>query len=346
MRAVEESPYVGEYEIIVVNDGSSDHTQSIAEDFSRKYPVVRVINHPHNRGYGAALKTGIAAARMEYIFFTDADLQFDIVELQNLLIHLDEYPVVIGYRAPRRDPFMRLLNAWGWNRLNRLLFGLKIRDIDCAFKLFKREEVQSLPLQSKGAMISAETLIRLTRKLVPVKEVPVSHLPRKAGSPTGAKFTVILRAFTEMIELYRGELGLVTHKEALKFMSVGVLNTLLDVTAYLYLTRATALFADHLTIAKLFSFLVGTVSSLLLNRYWTFGLRTRLTLGEVVRFYAMTSVSLTINVAMMNFLVGVGVYDLVALAITTVFTFIANFTLSKVWVFRQRQTGTTFIPQS
>ena len=346
VRVVKDSPYISNYEIIIVNDGSSDNTQGIAEELAQKYRGVRVITHPYNRGYGASLKTGIAAATMEYVFFTDADLQFDIVELQNLLVHLHEYPVVIGYRAPRRDPFLRLVNAWGWKALNRVLFGLRVRDIDCAFKIFKRDEIQSLPLKSRGAMISAEALIRLRRRAVPIKEVPVSHLPRKAGSPTGARISVIIRAMKEMVYLYRGDLGLVTHKEALRFMGVGVLNTLLDAAVYIVLTRELVVFADHLVVAKFLSFLAGTVSSLLFNRYWTFGIRSRLTWGEVMRFYAMTSVSITLNVALMNLFVSVGVYDLVALGVTTVFTFVANFTLSKVWVFKSRNTEQEFIHQS
>ncbi len=341
VQVVEDSPYVGEYEIIVINDGSSDNTKIVAGMLSEQFSTVRVINHIQNMGYGEALKTGIGAARMDYVFFTDADLQFDILELQSLLVHISKYPVVIGYRAPRRDPLMRLLIAQGWNVLNRLLFGLHIRDIDCAFKIFQRKEIQALSLQSKGAMISAETLIRLTRKHVPVKEVPVSHLPRVAGSPTGAKPSVILRAFSEMIELYRGELGLVTQKEAFKFMSVGVINTLLDAFVYIALTRGLSIFSEHLIAAKFFSFLAGTVSSLLLNRSWTFGVHTRLTASEVVRFYTMTSVSITINVAMMNFLVGVGMYDLTALAISTAFTFVVNFILSKFWVFKKTNIPTT-----
>ncbi len=333
---VEGSPYVDEYEILVVNDGSKDKTLEIARELERDYPGVRVVNHEQNKGYGAALKSGMAAATKDYVFFTDADLQFDIKELQNLLVHLDTHPVVIGYRAPRRDSAMRLFNAWGWNKLNRLLFGLRIRDIDCAFKLFRRSELQKIKLKSKGAMISAETLIRLTRRNVAVKEVPVSHLPRTAGSPTGAKPSVILRAFQEMIELYRGELGGATQKEALRFMSVGVINTLLDAAIYIMLTRGMEFFAVHLTVAKFVSFLGGTLSSLLLNRSWTFGIRTPLTTGEVVRFYTTTSAAIVVNVLVMNALVGAGMYDLLALAVTTVFTFAVNFTLSKFWVFRQK----------
>ncbi len=334
VHTLSNSPFVDDFEIILVNDGSVDGSGDIAEELTREYRGVRVVHHDRNRGYGTALKTGISAAQMEYVFFTDADLQFDIMELHSLLIHLDNYPVVIGYRAPRRDPFMRLVNAWGWNILNRILFGLRVRDIDCAFKIFKRSLIQSVRLQSEGAMISAETLIRLTRDNVPVKEVPVSHLPRERGSPTGAKLSVILRAFTEMLGLYRGELGLITHKEVLKFMAVGVLNTALDASLYIGLTRLTPLFSEHLIAAKFFSFLAGTISSLYLNRLWTFGITERLTLGEVARFYAMVSVSLMANVLLMNAFVGAGIYDIYALGITTVLTFGINFMLSKFWVFR------------
>ncbi len=339
IRTVEDSPYVSEYEIIAVNDGSVDASRSIAESLAHIFPQVRVVDHAANRGYGEALKTGIAQARMEYVFFTDADMQFDILELQNLLVHLPEYQVVIGYRAPRRDPLVRLMNARVWNVLNRTLFGLQIRDIDCAFKIFRTDIVQSLDLQSHGAMISAETLIRLTRAGVTLKQVPVSHLPRTAGSPTGAKPAVILRALQEMVDLYRGDLGLATQKEALRFMSVGIINTLLDAVAYVALTRGTIYFHEHLVIAKFASFLAGTLSSLVLNRSWTFGLPGRPTLVEVVRFYAMTSVSIAVNVALMSALVGFGMYDLYALVVTTVFTFAINFTISKMWVFRRASTS-------
>ena len=335
VRTVEDSPFVSDYEIIIVNDGSSDRTFQIARELEVRYPKVRLVTHPKNLGYGAALKSGIAAARMEYIFFTDADLQFDIMEMHNLLIHVPEFPVVIGYRAPRRDPFMRLLNAKGWNLLNRLLFGLKIRDIDCAFKIFKRALVQNLELQASGAMISAETLIRLKRKGILIKEVPVTHVRRVAGSPTGAKPSVIIRAFQEMVALYSGELGLIGNKEVLKFMTVGVINTLLDATTYILLTRTIGAFAAEPTVAKFFSFLFGTISSLMLNRHWTFGIQTPLTFGEVTRFYATVSLSIAVNVSAMFMLVEVlHVYDLVALVLTTAITFGINYTLSKLWVFK------------
>ena len=336
IRVVGESPYISKYEIIIVNDGSSDKTRTVSQNLARRFDTVRVVSHQTNLGYGAALKTGIAAARMDYVFFTDADLQFDIVELQNLLVHLSSYPVVIGYRAPRRDRAMRLFNAWGWKMLNRLFFGLRVRDIDCAFKIFKREELQNIHLESGGAMISAEALIRLIRTGVPVKEVPVSHLPRVAGSPTGAKASVIVRALREMIGLYRGDLGLVTRKQTFRFMSVGVLNTALDALAYIALTRGVFFFSEHFIVAKFLSFFVGTVSSLLINRSWTFGMRERLTVAEIIRFYTIVPVAIFLNVATMNFLVGLGMYDLEALAFSASITFAFNFTLSKFWVFTEK----------
>lgn len=336
LQTLEESPYVDEFEIILVNDGSSDGSAALAEKIAAGTRGVRVVHHPHNMGYGQALKSGIAAARMDYVFFTDADLQFDIVELNALLAHVERYPVVIGYRSPRRDPFMRLVNAWGWNILNRILFGLEVRDIDCAFKVFRRPLVQEIALESKGAMISAEILIRLTRSGVPVKEIPVSHLPRLYGSPTGAKLSVIVRAFREMFRLYMGALGLASvHKEMLRFMAVGVVNTLIDVSLYYILTRYTFLFGAHLIAAKFFSFLAGTISSLYLNRSWTFGLRTPLSATEVFRFYATVSLAIFIDVYVMLLLVGAGMYDLLALAITTGLVVVINFTLSKLWVFKQ-----------
>jgi glycosyltransferase involved in cell wall biosynthesis len=333
VRVLRDSPFVRESEVIVVNDGSTDSTQQIVEDLQREHPTVRLITHTPNKGYGASLRTGLDSARMDYVFFTDSDLQFDTLELQNLLTHVGQNDVVIGYRAPRRDPFMRLVNAWGWKQLNRLLFGLKVRDIDCAFKLFKRDVVQSLRLTSSGAMLSAELLIRLQRKQVTIKEVPVSHLPRTRGSATGAKISVIMRALVEMFSLYRGELGLGTHKELFRFASVGVINTALDALLYIGLTRGTVYFAEHVTEAKLLSFLLGTVSSLVLNRLWTFKIKTAPRFSEVVRFYTTAGLSLLINVGMMNFLVSAGMYDLIALGITTIVTFVGSFTLTRSWVY-------------
>jgi glycosyltransferase involved in cell wall biosynthesis len=349
IEVAEHSPYISDYEVIVVNDGSSDRTREIAEAYSAKNPHVRVVTHEKNRGAGAALVTGFTSATKDYVFYTDADLQFDIAELNNLLLHLDAADAVIGYRAPRRDPFMRLVNAKGWNVLVRTFFGLKVRDIDCAFKVFPTASVQRLDLKAEGAMTIAESLIRLSRAGVTFKEVPVTHWPRTAGSPTGAKLSVILRAFKEMMQLYWGDLGLGSQKQALRYIGVGVINTAVDFIVYFALTRGTPFFVDSTTLAKLFSFLAGTVSSFALNRSWTFQLRSKVRLSEVVRFYSVISLSLVVNLAVMAFLTNVlGIYDLVALLITTVFTFAASFTLAKAWVFIKETTPAsigTEVPQ-
>ena len=190
------------YEIIIVNDGSKDNTGTMAEQMAKQDSHIRVIHHSPNLGYGAALWSGIQAAKYDYIFFSDADLQFNLAELSKLVEHIPEYGAVLGYRAERKDPYMRLINAKCWNMLNRALFGLQVKDIDCAFKLFKTTLLKPLPIYSRGAMMSAEMLIHLQRQGVVFKEVPVTHLPRVAGSPTGAKPSVIFRALREMLSAY------------------------------------------------------------------------------------------------------------------------------------------------
>ena len=333
-----ESPFIREYEIIIINDGSNDQTGAIAEELEKRSSKVRVIHHSENQGYGAALVTGLHAATKEYVFFTDADLQFDILELQNLLIHVSEYPVVIGYRAPRKDPWMRLANAKVWNLLNRFFFGLKVRDIDCAFKVFRRDLVEDLPLKSHGAMISAETLIRLNQMGVAIKEIPVTHLPRLYGSPTGAKLSVIISALREMFTLYRGELGSITQKEFAKFIMVGLINTAIDLCLYILLTRFVPMFSEAPVTAKFVSFMAGTVSSFVLNRQWTFAIETRLTWAEIARFYTAVSAALIVNVGLMYFFVNViHLYDLVALIGSTAGSFLTNYLLAKAWVFRKEE---------
>ncbi len=190
-----------DYEVVVVNDGSRDATRQIVEALSAQNPRIRCVSHPVNRGYGAALATGFMAATKELVFMTDGDKQFDAREVVGFLPYIDEADLVIGYREPRMDPFMRRLNAWGWNLLVRLLFGYVARDVDCAFKLFRRSVWQSLQVKATGATFSAEFLIKARRKGYRIKELRATHFPRTAGSATGAKLSVILRAFRELIRL-------------------------------------------------------------------------------------------------------------------------------------------------
>jgi glycosyltransferase involved in cell wall biosynthesis len=183
---------------------------------------VRTIHHSTNRGYGAALKSGIIAAKHDLIFFTDSDGQFDLKELRQLIRWSDEYQIVAGYRKKRRDPAYRLVNALAWKVLVRIVLGLKVRDIDCAFKLFHREVFNRVQIRSVGAMVNTEILVQAMRLGMRIHEVEVTHFPRQHGKPSGANVRVILKAFRELIRLrYRlhrvpqGQTGLVSTVEPL-----------------------------------------------------------------------------------------------------------------------------------
>jgi glycosyltransferase involved in cell wall biosynthesis len=186
------------FEIIVVNDGSRDRTQALADELTAAHPgVVRAIHHPTNLGYGAALRSGFAAARYELVAFTDGDRQFrveDLARLTERLAAADQPDVVVGYRIRRADPLVRTLYARAYRLANRIFFGLKVTDVDCACKLFRREAVEDIHVESDGAFFSAELLIKLRAAGRSVVEVGVPHYPRTAGSPTGAKPQVIARA--------------------------------------------------------------------------------------------------------------------------------------------------------
>ncbi|MGH7193713.1 MAG: glycosyltransferase family 2 protein [Candidatus Saccharimonadales bacterium] len=196
--------YCPNTEVIVVDDGSRDNTGAIADELaSRDARVVAVHNRP-NRGYGGALLAGFDAARGELLFFMDSDGQFNIDQIQDLLRVAAEKPgtVVLGYRAHRRDPFFRRLNAGAWKRLVRLLLGLKgVRDIDCAFKLFPARTIRACQVQAEGAMVNTEFLVKMQRMHVPMVQVPVAHFARTHGTATGANLSVILKAFRELMSL-------------------------------------------------------------------------------------------------------------------------------------------------
>lgn len=192
------SGWMSNFEVIVVNDGSKDHTGEIVKWLCQQNRHIRLINHKVNQGYGAALATGFESATKELIFFMDADGQFNIHDLARFFPLIEDYDAVLGYRNPRRDSWMRNLNAWGWKQLIRLAFGIRVRDIDCAFKLYRAEFFQMHRLETRGAMINTEMLYKFSRAGYTYTEVGVRHLPRQGGKATGAKPAVILRALREM----------------------------------------------------------------------------------------------------------------------------------------------------
>jgi glycosyltransferase involved in cell wall biosynthesis len=189
----------GRYEVIAVNDGSRDRTAEVVKALHKKDPHIRLVNHDVNQGYGAAVKTGFASSRMDWIFFTDGDGQFDVAEIARLLPLTADHDLVVGYRIKRADPRIRLLNAWAWGTLVRNLFRLKgVRDIDCAFKIIRRSVFEKFKLETTGAMISTELLVKAQKNGFRIVEVGVHHYARTAGQQTGAKLSVIARAFKEL----------------------------------------------------------------------------------------------------------------------------------------------------
>ncbi|MPZ13278.1 MAG: glycosyltransferase [Chloroflexi bacterium] len=190
-----------DYEVVVVDDGSRDRTRDAVEALRTENPRIRCVAHPVNRGYGEALKTGFCAATKELIFLTDGDKQFDVGELAYFVPEIERADVVIGFRRPRRDPWLRLVYGWGWHFVVTLLFGHTARDVDCAFKLFRREIWERVRVHSGGATFSAEFLIRARRCGYRIVELPVSHYPRIAGRPTGANPRVVLRAIRDILWL-------------------------------------------------------------------------------------------------------------------------------------------------
>lgn len=193
--------YAETFEIIIVDDGSRDATGEIADRLAAEIPQVRAVHNRPNRGYGGAVARGLAEARYAWIFFTDGDGQFDVRELDRLIGLLDRCDFAVGYRAKRADPFLRKVNAFCWGTLVRLLFGLRVRDIDCAFKLLPKSLIDRIELRSEGALISTELLARARYRGLRIAETPVSHYPRLAGEQTGANPRVILRAFKELFKL-------------------------------------------------------------------------------------------------------------------------------------------------
>ena len=190
------------FEIVVVDDGSSDRTGEIADALAAASPYVKVIHHSKNQGYGAAVFSGLCACTQPWIVLCDGDGQFEAADIGRLTAKTPTHDVVIGRRARRADPFIRRLNGRAWTLLMRLLLGIPVSDVDCGLKLFSRQLVDGLRLQATGAMISAELMAQLVRRGARICEVEVSHLPRVTGEQSGANPWVIMRAFKELFLLY------------------------------------------------------------------------------------------------------------------------------------------------
>jgi glycosyltransferase involved in cell wall biosynthesis len=176
---------VDDYEVVVVDDGSRDATTMVAEDWvERHYPAVRLLKHEENQGYGVAIRTGFQHARGSLIFYTDADRQFDISELAYFLPLAEQHDLVIGFRVYRYDSAIRSLVSWGYNRLVGVLFRVRVRDVDCSFKLLRREVLEKLQLQTDDFFVDTEIVAAARRWNFRIVQKGVRHYPRVAGETT------------------------------------------------------------------------------------------------------------------------------------------------------------------
>ena len=198
------------HEVIVVDDGSRDRTRAIALQLAAEDSAIRVVVHESNLGYGAALRSGIAAAAQPWILLTDADLQFDLTQLEDFLPLTGDHDLLLGWRMTRMDPLGRRVAANAWNWLVDAVFGLPVRDVDCAFKLVRAELVKDLPLISTGAMISTELVLRCLAQGARLEQLGVRHRARQAGRQSGTSPRVVARAFRELVSA-RWQLGTLRH---------------------------------------------------------------------------------------------------------------------------------------
>jgi glycosyltransferase involved in cell wall biosynthesis len=185
-------------EVVVVDDGSSDDTLAIARAAAEGSPAVKVVVHPVNRGYGAAVRSGFEAASMPWVFLTDADRQFDLGQIDHFVPFTASHDAIVGHRVHRADPLFRRAAARAWNLLVGNLFSLPVRDVDCAFKLIRRDLLESIELTADGAMVSTELMVRLIQAGARIEELDVLHKRRTAGRQSGLSPRVVARAFHEL----------------------------------------------------------------------------------------------------------------------------------------------------
>lgn len=192
------------FEVVIVDDGSRDRTPELADALASGDSRVRVVHHRPNRGYGGAVRSGLEAARMPYVFFTDGDRQFRVADLHLLISRIGDADAVVGYRIRRSDPARRLVIAWVYKQVLRVVFGSGFRDVDCAYKLFRTDVFQRVPLsrvRSNGAFFSAELLLTLRAAGLRIVQAGIPHHPRVAGVAAGAAPRVVARTLRDLVRL-------------------------------------------------------------------------------------------------------------------------------------------------
>lgn len=194
---------VERFELIIVDDGSTDGTGALLDSIAADDPRIVAMHHPKNRGYGSALRSGFSVASGDFIMFMDADQQFDIADLTFLAPFIGDYDIVAGYRSRRNDALHRIIYAWMFTTAMRIVFGIRQRDIDCAFKVFRAELLQSMELVSPGALLNSEILAKAQRVGATWVEVGVNHYPRTSGESSGGSAKVVFRAMKETMVLWK-----------------------------------------------------------------------------------------------------------------------------------------------
>lgn len=195
------------YEIIIINDGSTDATEEVVEEVVEKVSEeenrVKLVNHSKNLGYGHALKSGFENSKYPWVFFADSDGQFNFSEITKFLEKSDEADLIVGYRLNRADSFLRKIYTLGWSLLARILLGLDLKDYSCGFKLIKKSVYGAVqPLEAEEKVTQIEMLVKAKKKGFKFLEIGVNHYPRKFGTPTGAKIKVVIRSIIDITKLW------------------------------------------------------------------------------------------------------------------------------------------------
>ncbi|MGH7197909.1 MAG: glycosyltransferase family 2 protein [Candidatus Omnitrophota bacterium] len=206
-NVIEQALKVGEmygvdYEIVVADDGSEDNSAEIVRQWSSRNSRIKLVQHGKNRGYGAAVRTAIGSATKDLVLLADSDNQQRLENIEKLFSKIDSCDAVVGYRIRRQDNTWRRMGGSFWTLLSNFLFRLKIRDVDCAFKLFRRKALEGVELKSDNLLIHAEILARLRKKGCRIEEIGIPHYPREAGKATATRFDRVLKSIAELFKLY------------------------------------------------------------------------------------------------------------------------------------------------
>mgnify|MGYP001597354491 CR=1 FL=1 len=325
------SQHADNYEIIVVDDGSSDKTAEIVRNLSKENDKIRVVSHKKNMGYGMALRTGFKSCRYEWIVFTDSDGQFNFSEFPNFIKEQErtKADLVIGYYIKRKVSPVRKMNSRFWQLLIWILLGLKVRDIDCGFKFIRKKVIDSMVLTSeRGAFISTEFLVKAKEKKFKIVEIPASHYPRKAGQATGASLKVILSSFWDLYKI---------KKTFIRFFFVGATSSLMSILLF------NLFFALKLsfTLSLLFSLLSSIIYNFSMNKYLTFSAGKGMLKEQIWKYAVVYSIAHGTNFIVSNIanrLLGGGtimanVSVLIGIAVSIPFSFFGYL----LWVFKDKK---------